>query len=213
MNKKSEFKKIAVLAANTGNSKKAEDIAIYELGEESMMADYVVIMTAESHPQIKAIEDAVSHSLKQKDLYILYRDGLESKNWKILDYGGVIVHIFESETREFYSLDKIYHEAKKVKWEKAPAKKIIAKKPAVKKKIIKKPAAKKAIIKKPAIKKKPAKKPIAKKTIVKKSAVKKKIVKKSVAKKTISKKAVKKTVAKKAVAKKKPIKKIAKKKK
>ncbi|MCG2725032.1 MAG: ribosome silencing factor [Elusimicrobia bacterium] len=161
MNQKNKFKKIALLAANIGNDKKAVDIEIYELGKESSLAFYVVIMTAESAPQMSAIEDAVSIQLKQKGFYILYKDGPESKKWKVIDYGGIIVHIFAPVTREFYSLDKVYYDFKKVKWEKPPIKK-------AEKKGTKKPAIRKRTVKKKVVQKKPAKKKIKKKILKKK---------------------------------------------
>ena len=212
MNQKKEFKKIALLAAGIGSEKKASNIEVYELTEESSLAFYIVVMTAESYPQMSAIEDDISRKLKQKDAYILYRDGPASKKWKIIDYGGIIVHIFDPISREFYSLDKVYHDFKKVKWEKAPVKKPvkkIVKKAAVKKKTVKKKTVKKTV-KKAAVKKpvkKIIKKTVAKKAVkkvVKKAGVKKKVVKKTSAKKT-AKKAVKKTTAKK------PVKKVVKK--
>ncbi len=137
-------------------------------------------MTAESAPQMGAIEDAVSIQLKQKGSYILYKDGPASKKWKVIDYGGIIVHIFEPITREFYSMDKVYHDFKKMKWEKAPVKKPV-------KKAAKKDSVKKTV--KKTIKKKVVKKAAKKKTV-------KKVAKKAV-KKTVKKAAVKKIIKKK----------------
>ncbi|MEA3306535.1 MAG: ribosome silencing factor [Elusimicrobiota bacterium] len=211
MNQKKEFKKIAVLAAGIGGAKKASNIEVYELTEESSLAFYVVIMTAESYPQMNAIEDDISKQLKQKGSYILYKDGPASKKWKVIDYGGIIVHIFEPLAREFYDLDKVYYDYKKVKWEKPakkPVKKVVKKKP-VKKAVIKKPVIKKKTVKKATKKKtvkRPAKKAVkktekkaAKKTAVKKKTVKKTPVKKvkKVAKKSVKKKTAKKTAKKK----------------
>jgi len=219
MTEKNEFKKLALLAANAGSEKKACDIEVYELTEQSSLAFYVVVMTAESAPQMSAIEDAVSIQLKQKGSYILYKDGPASKKWKVIDYGGIIVHIFDPVSREFYALDKVYHDFKKVQWKKTPAKKIVEKivkkvtvkkpvkkvalKKAVKKEIVKKAPAKKTVVKKPAktaVKKTTVKKSIKK--VVKKIATKKKPVKKIVKKAVVKKKAVLKKPAKKKPAKK-----------
>ncbi len=192
MNQKKEFKKIALLAANIGDEKKAGDIEIYELTEKSSLAFYVVVMTAESPPQMNAIEDAVSIQLKRKGAYILYKDGPESKTWKVIDYGGIIVHIFDPVSREFYSLDKVYYDFKKIKWEKSSVKKPAKK--TVKKTVVKKAIIKKKVIKKPSVKK-GAKKSV-KKTVAKKP-VKKVIKKKVVLKKPAKKKSKKKVAAKK----------------
>ena len=202
MNQKKEFKKIALLAANIGDEKKAGDIEIYELTEKSSLAFYVVVMTAESPPQMNAIEDAVSIQLKRKGAYILYKDGPESKTWKVIDYGGIIVHIFDPVSREFYSLDKVYYDFKKIKWKKAPVKKLAKKtvKKTIAKKVVKKTVVKKAIIKKKVIKK-PSVKKGAKKSV--KKTVAKKPVKKVIKKKVVLKKPAKKKSKKKVAAKKK----------
>ncbi|MCK5582667.1 MAG: ribosome silencing factor [Elusimicrobiales bacterium] len=192
MNQKKEFKKIALLAAGIGSEKKASNIEVYELTEESSLAFYIVVMTAESYPQMSAIEDDISRKLKQKDAYILYRDGPASKKWKIIDYGGIIVHIFDPVSREFYSLDKVYYDFKKIKWEKSSVKKPAKK--TVKKTVVKKAIIKKKVIKKPSVKK-GAKKSV-KKTVAKKP-VKKVIKKKVVLKKPAKKKSKKKVAAKK----------------
>lgn len=120
---KNRFKKLAVLIANIANSKKALDIVIYDVSKKTTLAYYVVIMSADSMVQMSAIEDSVEKELKIKGVYVLYRDGIESRNWKILDYGGVIVHIFEPETRNFYALDRMYMDLKQVRWKKVSRKK------------------------------------------------------------------------------------------
>ncbi|MDD5209089.1 MAG: ribosome silencing factor [Elusimicrobiales bacterium] len=210
------FKKIAVAAARAGDSKKASPVTIFDLAGKSPLADYAVLLVAESAPQLDAIEEEVQIKLKQEGIYCLHRDGMRSKNWKVLDYGGVLVHIYEGKAAEFYAIDKVYEGYKTVEWEEAtapkpeprPAATAPAKAPA-KKAEPKKPAAKKPAAKKPAAKKPAVKKTAAKKTAAKKTAVKKAPVKKTAAKKAAGKsKPAKKTAAKKA----KPAKKTAKKK-
>ena len=217
---KNEFKKIAVIAALAGDSKKASPVLVYDLGGKSTIADFAVLMEVESAPQLDAVEEEVSIRLKQQGVYCLHKEGQQSKNWKVLDYGGVLVHVYEKKAEEFYAIGKHYAEYKPVEWEEkpapapavaarkpveAPVEETAAKKPAAKKPAVKKPAVKKPAAKKPAAKKPAAKKP-AKKAPVKKAAVKK-LVKKAAAKKAAPKKpakkaAVKKTAPKKAVLKK-----------
>ena len=178
---KSSFKKIAFAAARAGDSKKAQPVTIYDLAGRSPLADYAVLLVVESAPQLDAVEEEVQVKLKQEGIYCLYRDGMRSKNWKVLDYGGVLVHIYDGKAAEFYAIDKVYAGFKTVEWEEAPAPKPAA--PAVVaapakdvpaiKAAAKKPAAKKVSAKKPAAKKPAAKKPAAKKTALKKAAAKK----------------------------------------
>lgn len=217
---KNTFKQIAITAAMAGDAKKASPVRVYDLGGKSTLADYAVLMEVESAPQLDAVEEEVSIRLKHEGFYCLHKEGQNSKNWKVLDYGGVLVHVYEKKSEEYYSISKVYADYKPVEWEQkpapapvrkpveAPAEEQAAVKPAAKKAAAKKPA-KKAPVKKAAVKK------AAKKTAVKKAAAKKpaakKAVKKSVKKaavKKISRKApVKKAAAKKAVLKKKAVKK------
>ena len=189
---KSSFKKIAFAAARAGDSKKAEPVTVYDLAGKSPLADYAVLLVVESAPQLDAVEEEVQVKLKQEGIYCLYRDGMRSKNWKVLDYGGVLVHIYDGKAAEFYAIDKVYAGFKTVEWEEAPAPKPAA--PAVvaapakavpaKKAGAKKPAAKKAPLKKAALKK------AAKKIPVRKAAPKKKAAKKVPARKAAPKKKV-----------------------
>ncbi|OGR43739.1 MAG: ribosome silencing factor [Elusimicrobia bacterium GWA2_61_42] len=208
---KNAFKNIAIMAAKAGDSKKAEPVVIYDLAGKSPLADYAVLMAVESGPQLDAVEEEVQVQLKHEGVYCLHRDGMRSKNWKVLDYGGVLVHIYDTKAEEFYSITKVYADYKPVQWEEkpepraaaaAPARAAAPKAPAAAKpaKAAKKPAVKKAAVKKTAVKKvKPAArkaKPAAKKA----KPAKKAPVKKAPAKKKITAKArpVKKAAAKKA---------------
>ena len=104
---KSSFKKIAVAAAVAGDSKKAQPIVIFDLAGKSPLADYAVLLAAESAPQLDAIEEEVQIRLKQEGIYCLHRDRMQSKNWKVLDYGGVLVHIYAVKAAAFYAIDKV----------------------------------------------------------------------------------------------------------
>jgi len=209
---KNNYKKLAIEAAKAGDSKKAENIRIFDLCGRSTLADFVVLMTVVSAPQLEAVEEEVSLRLKQEGVYCLHKDGARSKTWKVLDFSGVIVHVLDAKSAELYSLEKIYVEAEPVAWEEAPAPKAavtVEKKPAVRTAAVK-PAARKPAAKKPAAKKPAAKKQAAKKVAVKKPAVKKAAAKKPAAKKIVLKKtAVKKAAPKKSAVKKAPVKKAA----
>lgn len=171
---KNSFKKIAVTAARAGDSKKAAPVKVLDLAGKSPLADYAVLMQVESVPQLEAVEEEVVVKLKHEGIYCLHKDGMRSRNWKVLDYGGVLVHIYDPHAAGFYAIDKVYEGSKDVEWEETP---VPVKAPAVKKAPAKKPAAKKAPAKrtpakKAAGKKAPAKKPAAKKAAVKKPAKK-----------------------------------------
>lgn len=220
---KNDFKKIAVIAALAGDSKKASPVRVYDLGGKSTIADFAVLMEVESAPQLDAVEEEVSIRLKHLGVYCLHKEGQQSKNWKVLDYGGVLVHVYEKKAEEFYAIAKHYAENKPVEWEEKPAAAPAAaarkpvepavEKPVAKKAEVKKPAARKPAVKKPAkkahVKKAAIKKPV-KKVAVKKTAPKKAAAKKPAKKTAVKKTAPKKAALKKSAAKKAPVKKAAK---
>lgn len=119
MKDKKYYKKLAIETANLLDFKKAEDIVIYDTESKTGLFYYVIISTALSKPHIDALEEDISKKFKhEKNEYILHRDGIESNIWKVLDYGGIIIHIFDRETRDHYMLDKNYIECKTINWKK-----------------------------------------------------------------------------------------------
>jgi len=115
---KEEYKNLAVKAARLGDSKKAENIRILDLQGKSTLTDFVVLMTVESAPQMEAVADEIAVELKKDGIMLSHRDGVGSRTWRVLDYGGVIIHVFEVETAAQYSVDKIYEDPLDIDWEK-----------------------------------------------------------------------------------------------
>ncbi|HUT85924.1 MAG TPA: ribosome silencing factor [Elusimicrobiales bacterium] len=115
---KINFKKSAVLSARIAYDKKAKDIKVINIANYSSLAEFVVIASVESSPQIEAIDHEIAKKLKQQQIYKLYADGKKSKTWRVYDYGGFFVHIITKEERDFYGLDKVYHLGREVKWQK-----------------------------------------------------------------------------------------------
>lgn len=112
---------IALYAARLADAKKAESVSVYDMGGRSELADYVVVVTVDNPAQLEAVEEEITAKLKQEGFYALYRDGMTSKNWKVLDYGALMIHLFEKQAREFYSFDRVYAGYKTLKWEKKTA--------------------------------------------------------------------------------------------
>lgn len=112
------FKKLAVKAARAADDKKAEDITLLHVRPVSGVADYVLIASVGSRPQLEAVEDHVKKELKDEGVLALHRDGRLSDRWRVLDYGGLLVHMMHPEARDFYRIESVFDGAKKVKWEK-----------------------------------------------------------------------------------------------
>lgn len=183
---KEDFKRIALIAADAASSKKAEDIKVLDLCGKSVIAEYIVMSVIESGPQLEAVMQETEDRLKKEGQELLHRDGMQSKNWRVQDYGGVIVHSFDREAAEFYDLDHVYEEAVLIDWEAELKAMKEAEKNAKK-------AEKEAKAKKTAAKKKPAVKTVKKTSSAGKAAKTSaaKTAKKATAKKTVRKSAKK----------------------
>ncbi|MDZ7765341.1 MAG: ribosome silencing factor [Melioribacteraceae bacterium] len=92
-------------------SKKGFEIRIFDLKKLSAFADYFVICSASSDTQVKAIADAVDKELRDRGIKTYHKEGYEALNWVLLDYFDVVVHIFKSEARAFYNLEKLWGDA------------------------------------------------------------------------------------------------------
>ena len=91
------------------------------------LCDYLLIMSANSQVHLRTLGDAVEESLKNEELVPSHREGTHSGQWTVLDYGGVLIHVFHHEARNFYSMERLWPDARKVRWQ-ASAKKSVSKK-------------------------------------------------------------------------------------
>lgn len=191
---KKEIKKFVIKSARLIDDKKGDEIKVYDLKGLSSLCDYVIIATATSTPHLQAIEEEVSTKLKEFSLYKTNRDGAQSGNWRVSDYGGFMLHLMTEDARAFYALDKVFSFAKELAWQEKQEQKPVKKAKVSAKKATKK-TAKKASAKTTKKTFRKAAKKVAKKTTkktTKKSATKstKKAIKKAtkkVAKKTTKK--------------------------
>ena len=108
-------KELALLAARALSDKKGKEIQVLEIGELTTLADYFVIATGSSNTQINALCGSVEKALKEQANELpLRREGYRDGTWVLLDYGCVVVHVFSAEAREFYSLERLWHDGKPV---------------------------------------------------------------------------------------------------
>lgn len=147
-----DSRKLAFKLGELALSKKAEDIKILDLRKITTIADFFVICTGNSEPQVKAIANEILEGAKKDGETVWHKEGTNMKSWVLLDFVDVVVHVFLKDTRAFYSLEKLWGDADISEiTDEAPQGKL-AKKVRVPK-IVKKPAAKKTAAKKPAVKK------------------------------------------------------------
>lgn len=103
--------KVAVMKAAM-EDKKALDVIVVDLGGKTLMADYFVICTATSRPQINAVVDAVREKFRDAGLRKPSIEGLDQSKWVLLDAGDVVGHVFAPEERAFYNLETFWQNAK-----------------------------------------------------------------------------------------------------
>jgi len=101
------------------DEKKAREVTILGIAEKSTLGDFFVIATGTSSTQVKSLADEVEYKLETEcAIPAPRREGYSSANWILLDYGDVIVHIFDRDSREFFKLDKLWADAESVPFEK-----------------------------------------------------------------------------------------------
>jgi ribosome-associated protein len=90
------------------SDRQAEDIVLLDIHEIAYFTDYFVIATAQNQRHAAALIDAFDKELANEGIKALHREGEASSGWVLVDFGGVIVHIFTPEDREFYDLEGLW---------------------------------------------------------------------------------------------------------
>ncbi len=101
-------KKICKAASN----KKAEKIIIMDMRGLMFSTDYFVICSANTATQVRAIADNIEDELNKENISFSHKEGYHEGEWVLLDYGDVVAHIFKTENRDFYALEKLWGDAK-----------------------------------------------------------------------------------------------------
>ena len=94
--------------------KKAEDITVLDIGEVSSIADYFIIADGNNKNQVQAMVDNVQEELFKAGYEMKQMEGYREGNWILLDFGDIIIHIFDKENRLFYDLERIWKDGKEV---------------------------------------------------------------------------------------------------
>mgnify|MGYP000848859169 FL=1 len=109
----------ARLAVSAALERKAEDVILLDMSSVSIMADFFMICTVRTDTHARAVRDAVTQTLDAVGLHLRRREGADASGWVLLDWGDIVVHIFRSAEREFYSLEKLWGDARTHRFEAA----------------------------------------------------------------------------------------------
>lgn len=110
-------KEMVRLAYEALSDKKGEDIRIIDISQVSVLADYFIIANGSSENQVKALVDNVEEYLHKGGYEVKQREGQGLGNWILLDFGDLIVHVFDRENRLFYDLERIWSDGRTVEIE------------------------------------------------------------------------------------------------
>lgn len=111
---------LALAAARTAEENRGRDIVILDVRKLTSIFDYFVIASGTSRRQLHAMSEEIDHRLED-DLHDerLGIEGYAESRWILLDYGSVVVHLFDDETREYFALEELWADAPRVAWQAA----------------------------------------------------------------------------------------------
>lgn len=98
------------------DEKKAENIKVLHVRDQTVITDYFVICTGRSSTQVKSLGGEVEYKIGLRDVNPVHFEGRDNNSWIVVDYSSVIVHIFSRESREFYNLEKLYGDAEEIRF-------------------------------------------------------------------------------------------------
>ena len=104
----------AQLCAEAADTKKAFDILILDIRRLTYIADYFVICSGSNTTQVSAISDWIVQTLAKTGVHPSHIEGQTESSWVLMDYGDVVVHIFDEQTRAYYALEKLWGDAARV---------------------------------------------------------------------------------------------------
>ena len=107
-----DSKEAAKIVIAAMEDKKAEDIRIIGIDEISSIADYFIIASGKNVNQVHAIADEIEEKLGHASITPKQIEGYQNANWVLMDYGDLIVHVFDQDNRLFYNLERIWKDGK-----------------------------------------------------------------------------------------------------
>lgn len=105
------------VAARAAAAKTDDDTVVFDVGELLVVTGWFVVTSAPNHRLVRAVADEVTHAVAAaggpRPLRI---EGLDTLQWVLIDYGDFVVHVFDSATREFYDLERLWRDAPRLDW-------------------------------------------------------------------------------------------------
>ena len=109
----------ACQCARVAADNKARDVLVLDMRDQSPLYDFFVLATGSSRRQIHTLAEEIDASLRGVGDERLSIEGYEASKWVVQDYGDVVVHVFSPEAREYYRLEELWDDARRVDWERS----------------------------------------------------------------------------------------------
>ena len=104
----------AIFIAQSAKDKKAEDVLVLEIGDLTSIADYFIFASGDSERQVRGLAAFIEKEMTLKYHTHPIIEGKDTANWILLDYGDIIVHIFKTDIRQYYALEKMWADAPQI---------------------------------------------------------------------------------------------------
>ncbi len=101
-------------AVHLAEEKKAKDIVVCDIRKLSLIADYFVICSGTTIVQVKSIADYIVEKLDEQNYTLLRQEGYKEGLWVLLDFGEILIHIFQPEIRDFYNLERLWKNSEQI---------------------------------------------------------------------------------------------------
>lgn len=107
---------LAFLAARVAEDNKARDIVVLDMRAITPLYDYFVLVTGQSRRQIHTVVEEVDAAMRAEGERRLGIEGYEASKWVVQDYGDVVVHVMDPDSRRYYALEELWADAPRVDW-------------------------------------------------------------------------------------------------
>lgn len=107
-------KEMARIACAALEEKKSEDIKVISIDKVSTLADYFIIASGSNRNQVQAMVDSVDEAMGKAGYQPKQVEGYQNANWILMDYGDLVIHVFDTENRVFYDLERIWRDGETV---------------------------------------------------------------------------------------------------
>jgi ribosome-associated protein len=114
--KKDSLRRELQVAIEAAQEKQAAEVTLLDLEGLGAFTDYFLLCTGFSTPQVNAICDEIERQLDRIGMRLLHREGKAGAEWMLLDFGGLIVHVFTERARHFYDLERLWREARRIEF-------------------------------------------------------------------------------------------------